>query len=380
MPKRNWTETLRFQFSRSPALCSAEKQSRRPSINDNNLAVSARSFAPYVPTMTNDVLDRLLISLAVRLHAFSTCRIQQGWRLAFGPLEAVTIHCVLQGTGSVRAGGKSWTSFGPGSVIIVPARVPHALGEASDAAVEVSGEDHCTLQNEAVVAFTAGNGSPDTLLLCGMIPETYDGALGLFSNLSTPMVQDLSEDEPSLHAFALMLAEVQEPSVGTQALTEALLKQCLILLLRRLLKSDPAGFDLLAGLGDARLVRAVTAIIEQPAAAHTVESLAQIAGMSRAAFAERFARSYERTPLDFVQTVRMRTAAQLLTMTDLPIKTIASSIGYASRSYFSRAFRAYYGLDPRSYREFAGQEEREPERVMDVSSQSTEFEAKLNPS
>ena len=87
--------------------------------------------------------------------------------------------------------------------------------------------------------------------------------------------------------------------------------------------------------------------------------------MSRAAFAERFSRTFQRTPLDFVQTVRLRTAAQLLTSTDLPIKVIASSIGYASRSYFSRAFRASYGLDPRSYRDFAGQEEREPERVQD---------------
>ena len=54
--------------------------------------------------MAQDVLDRLLITLAVRLHAFSVCRIQRGWRLRFGPLEAVTIHYVLAGSGSVRAG------------------------------------------------------------------------------------------------------------------------------------------------------------------------------------------------------------------------------------------------------------------------------------
>lgn len=314
--------------------------------------------------MAQDVLDRLLITLAVRLHAFSVCRIQRGWRLRFGPLEAVTIHYVLAGSGSVRAGSGPWVPFAPHSVVIIPARQPHALGEAEAAVGEVRGEDHCTLLENGLVTFTAGDGSRDTLLICGMISASYGGALGLFDRLQAPMVEDLSSSNVFRHAFGLMLAEVAKPGVGTQAITEALMKQCLILLLRQHLTRN-AESPLFAALHDPRLVRAVTAVLENPAASHTVESLAAAAGMSRASFAERFSQAFHQTPIDFVQKVRLRIAAQLLTTTDLPVNVIASSIGYASRSYFSRAFRAAYGLDPKTYRQVSGQEEREPERIVE---------------
>lgn len=318
--------------------------------------------------MAKDVLDRLLITLAVRLHAFSICQIEEGWRLAFGPLEGVTIHHVLDGRGSVRAEDGTWVPFSPYSVVIVPAHQAHKLGDAGEIAREVRGEDHCTLLDNGLVTFTAGDGRRDILLLCGMIPATYAGALGMFEHLSSPLVQDLSANNVARNTFDLMRAEVAEPTVGAQAFTEALMKQCLILLLRQHLARDVAQSPLFARLRDPRLARTLTVILEHPAVPHTVESLASVAGMSRAAFAERFAQAFGQGPIEFVGKVRLRIAAQLLTTTDLPVKTIVSSIGYASRSYFSRAFRAAYGLDPRTYREVGGQEEREPERINDGSS------------
>ena len=41
----------------------------------------------------------------------------------------------------------------------------------------------------------------------------------------------------------------------------------------------------------------------------------------------------------------------------LPIKTIAGKIGCRSRSNFSRAFKALYGVDPLAYRRGAGRGE-----------------------
>jgi transcriptional regulator GlxA family with amidase domain len=37
-------------------------------------------------------------------------------------------------------------------------------------------------------------------------------------------------------------------------------------------------------------------------------------------------------------------------MTNLPIKSVAIAVGYSSSSYFSRAFRASYAVDPSAYR------------------------------
>lgn len=296
-----------------------------------------------------DILDRLLATLAARPQAFSVCAIQEGWRLAFDPFDAVIVHCVLKGSGGVRVGNGPWCPFGPRS-IVVPPRRPHALGEPGTPASEVRGEDHCSLLGDGLVAFTAGDGARDTLLVCGTIPAVRGGALGLFDLLRDPVVEDVSSSAVHRQAFDLMLAEVTSPGLGTQTMTGALMQQCLVSLLRRHLPGDGRGSPLSAALRDPRLARAVVAVLEDPAAPHSVEGLASLAGMGRASFADHFSRAFGQGPIDFVQKARLSAAARLLATTDLPVKVVAASVGYASRSHFSRAFLAAYGAGPRTFR------------------------------
>ncbi len=289
------------------------------------------------------------------MHAFSVCEVQQGWRLAFPAFAAVTVHYVLQGTGAVCVGNGSWLPFAAQSIIVVPARQPHVLGEAGAVVRTVSADEHCSLIGDGLVRFTAGDGSRDVLLVCGTIPASHGSALGLFDLLREPMVESLAAADAPFHAFELMRGEVARPGLGTQAMTEVLMKQCLLTLLRQhllrgTLPDEPIGSPLAAALCHPRLARAVLAIIEDPAAPHSVESLASRAGMSRASFAEHFSRTFQQGPIDFVQKTRLRVAAQLLTTTDLPLKVVAHSVGYAGSTPFSRAFRAAYAVGPATYR------------------------------
>ncbi len=312
-----------------------------------------------------DLLDRLLVTLSVRLRAFSVCRIQRGWQLGFSPFEAITVHYVLRGTGSLQVGDGPWQSFAPQSVIIVPARLPHALGEAEKVVGAARAEDHCLLHGDGLVSFIAGDGTPDTLLVCGQISASHDGALGLFELFQSPMIEAFSPDAPLRATFDLMLAEVAAPSLGTQAMTELLMKQCLIVMLRHHLSGEDGASPLLKALQEPKLARAVIAVLEHPGHTYSVDSLASLAGMSRTAFALRFSEVFGQGPMDFVQRVRLRIAARLLTATDLPVKVIAGSVGYASRTAFSRVFETIYGLTPSDFRSFGGGDEVEPERLGD---------------
>ena len=323
---------------------------------------------PEAQSDVADILDRLLTTLAGRPRAFSVCEIQGGWRLAFAPLDATIIHCVLKGTGGLSVGNGPWRPFGPGSILVVPPRRPHALGESGSPAREVRGEDHCSLLGDGLVAFTAGDGTRDTLLVCGAIPVVHGTALGLLDLLRDPIIEDVSSSGAHRHAFDLMLAEVTQPSLGTQAMTEALMQQCLVLLLRRHLPPDGAGFPLSGALSDLRLARAVVAILENPAAPHSVDGLASLAGMGRASFADRFSRAFGQGPIEFVQKARLSVAARLLTTTDLPVKVVAGSVGYASRSHFSRAFLDAYGIGPREFRSGKGESRGGPGRPDDLRS------------
>ena len=296
-------------------------------------------------------LDRLLTALDVAPHAFSVCRVQSGWRMTFPVFKVLTVHFVLQGTGHLGVGDAEPLPFAPASVLVVPALKAHWVGDAEPAARVGAAADKCELIGDGLVEFTAGDGSADTLLLCAAVSAPHDAALGLFDLLRRPVVDDLGARGIPAVIFEAMRSEVAHAGLGTQAMCQALMKQALVTLLRGHWLSVADGSLLAAAVHHPRLARAVAAIIERPGGGHTVDSLALLAGMSRASFSDHFSRTFGQGPIEFVQKTRLRVAARLLDATDLPVLAIAQSIGYAGARSFARAFEAVYGSAPSRYRD-----------------------------
>lgn len=298
--------------------------------------------------MQMQLIDKLLDSLDAEVRSFAVCEIENGWALALDAATVPIIHYVLQGSGSLRLQDGQVIDFGTHEFILIPRGTPHRIETEGENLNVVLASENCVVLAEALLNARAGR-ETDVLVVCGMIEASYAGSLGLFDRLDRLIAVHLRRTDPLRHAFEAMLAELAAPTIGTRALADALLKQCLVLLLRRILRgeSEPAW---LIGLVDSRLAGVVTAILENPARDYSLRSLAQQAGMSRSGFALRFSLAFGATPMDFVKRVRLRYAAQLLRTTDLPVAAIAGKVGYASRTYFSRAFRAAYGQDPQSYR------------------------------
>ena len=296
-------------------------------------------------------LDRLLTALDVAPHAFSVCRVQSGWRMTFPVFKVLTVHFVLQGTGHLGVGDAEPLPFAPSSVLVVPALQAHWVGDAEPAARVGAAADKCELIGDGLVEFTAGDGSADTLLLCAAVSAPHDAALGLFDLLRRPVVDDLGASGIPAVIFEAMRSEVAHAGLGTQAMCQALMKQALVTLLRGHWLSVADGSLLAAAVHHPRLARAVAAIIERPGGGHTIDSLALLAGMSRASFCDHFSRTFGQGPIEFVQKTRLRVAARLLDVTDLPVSAIAQSIGYAGARSFAKAFEAAYGSAPSRYRD-----------------------------
>ena len=129
--------------------------------------------------------------------------------------------------------------------------------------------------------------------------------------------------------------------------------QCLVHMFRRLPSEGSNGLPWLMALRDHRLARALDAVLEEPTAEHSVESLAEVASMSRSTFAERFTAAFGRTPMSFVHHIRMQRAVELLERGGLPVDQVARQTGFTSRSHFSRAFKKHTGLSPILFRHAA---------------------------
>jgi transcriptional regulator GlxA family with amidase domain len=143
------------------------------------------------------------------------------------------------------------------------------------------------------------------------------------------------------------LAEQSDAGPGSEAMKAALMSQCIVYLLRRLCRSDTCSLPWLAALDDERLARVLDLVLQDPADPHTVESLAEVASMSRSAFAETFASAFGLPPMSMVRRIRLERAWKLLEQGDgLPMATVARRVGFSSRSHFSRAFKRQYGVSP----------------------------------
>ena len=109
-----------------------------------------------------------------------------------------------------------------------------------------------------------------------------------------------------------------------------------------------------AGLADPRVGRALSAIHSQPAAAWTVGQLAEVAGLSRSAFAARFAGVVGCPPLKYVAAWRLDLAAHHLRAGKDKIGAIAARVGYGSEAALCRAFKAQFGVTPAAFRRNGG--------------------------
>lgn len=92
-------------------------------------------------------------------------------------------------------------------------------------------------------------------------------------------------------------------------------------------------------------------VMEHPAEAFSVERLAEIAGTSARSIARMFTAELAVTPHDFVESVRIDHARNLLEATDLPLKAVAYDCGFGGAEQMRLVFQRRLGLSPARYRD-----------------------------
>lgn len=162
---------------------------------------------------------------------------------------------------------------------------------------------------------------------------------GLPDFLAVPL-SDMVGVEATL---ALLFDEAFARRPGREAGIDRLMEFLVVLLLRHALAARLTKLGLLAGLADARLAPAITAMHDKPEQAWSLDALAQIAGMSRARFAASFRGTVGASPLDYLTDWRI-SVAQTLLRRGRPLKGVAPAVGYTNPAAFARVFAKRVGL------------------------------------
>jgi AraC family transcriptional regulator len=100
----------------------------------------------------------------------------------------------------------------------------------------------------------------------------------------------------------------------------------------------------------ARVTESVRLIARNPAAATPLNELASAAGMSRFQFLRVFRSLTGVTPHQFILRTRLRAAAARIADSTTNIIDVALDAGFGDLSNFNHAFRAEFGVTPRTFR------------------------------
>jgi signal transduction histidine kinase/ligand-binding sensor domain-containing protein/DNA-binding response OmpR family regulator len=130
----------------------------------------------------------------------------------------------------------------------------------------------------------------------------------------------------------------------------------LIALREKFHKSFPKHFDVKASelkitSLDEKLIQNAIKCVEDNVsnADFSVEDLSRELGISRAHFYKKIMALTGKSPLEFIRTIRLQRAAQLLEKSQLTVAEIAYEVGFNSPKYFARYFKEEYHVLPSAY-------------------------------
>lgn len=225
-------------------------------------------------------------------------------------------HVIVRGACWLRMKGRaSPIALHGGDLLVFPHGDAHSLLDAPDGAA-LPAEDILEGQNlDHYGPVTHGGAGLPATVLCGYFRCDRSNLPPLVT--ARPPLIHLRGTES--HDFAwlqttlnFMIHETRVANPGADAVVGRLAEVLFVQMTRAYFAQSGSPPGMLAGIGDARIGAALQLMHRSPEFAWTLASLARRAGMSRSAFATRFNRLVDQTPMHYLTAWRMHRARELL--------------------------------------------------------------------
>jgi AraC-like DNA-binding protein len=309
--------------------------------------------SPSASPSASPHVDELIRALEVSFVRLTECVVSPGFGLQLSDVPAPGLHYNIRGTGKGYLKNGAVVDLQPHTLIIVPPNMAFRIEVPAQGRPQAPVRVHdgtSEMRQKPLHRFVVGEGAPEVILICGYFRASYGVSTDLFQSVRAPIVEQFRREDLVEDKLRDALNELLQQEVGAGAMSAALLKQVLVTVIRRSLQLVPSWNDQFALLRDEQVARAFARMAAMPGAAHSVQSLAKTAGLSRSAFMERFVHVVGRPPMEVLRDLRMRQAADYAQRNELTVEQIASRVGYSSRSSFVRAFKRAHGVDPSRFR------------------------------
>ena len=297
-----------------------------------------------------DPLSDVLSLLRIRNYHSATLSLGGDWAFTFPKREGIKFTAVVKGSCWLLVDGEQQPQrLHQGDCFLMTRGMPFSLySDISQPVMNSDGHFKTLAADELALHY----GGDDVQLVGGRFDFSGVPTQLLLSSLPSLVHVQANEPQASLLRWALerFTTELQQKRPGRSLMNEHLAHLMLVEVLRTHLATlDSTGIGWFYGLADRNLCIALSAIHATPAHRWSVQELAQLASMSRSAFALRFKQVVGAAPMEYLTYWRMLLASDRLKNTDDSVSTIAFSLGYESESAFSTAFKRVMSQSPRHY-------------------------------
>ena len=236
-----------------------------------------------------DALSRLLMLNAPQGTIDKNCVLGSDWQLPHGAgeLSVIRWHALTQGAAKLEMPTGEIFTLRPGNVVLLPQNSAHRLSH---------------VDNES------------TCIVCGTLRLQHSARYFLTSLPETLFLAPVNhsvEYNWLREAIPFLQQESRSAMPGVDALCSQICATFFTLAVREWIAQVNTEKNILSLLLHPRLGAVIQQMLEMPGHAWTVESLASIAHMSRASFAQLFRDVSGTTPLAVLTKLRLQIAAQM---------------------------------------------------------------------
>lgn len=270
---------------------------------------------------------------------------------------SMIFHIVTAGSCVIERDGAEPVYLSKGAMALVPHGEGHILRGSESADATPLFDIPVEKYSERYEVMRYGGGGEPTQMLCVLVRLEDVAADHLLPLLPPVLTLDAWADDADcwLHStLRFMVREVQSMRPGSEAVVTRLSDILVIQMIRQWIdQGGGSSQGWLAALSDPLIGQAMAAVHGRPQEPWTVESLAEVACMSRSAFAARFTELVGEPAMKYVTRWRMQVARQRLLDGTGPVGQIAIEVGYESEASFGRAYKKLFGEPPGAVRKRA---------------------------
>ena len=269
------------------------------------------------------------------------------WGLRLGGSIQLAVHAVVRGRGWLWFDDATQKpmELSPGDVTLVRGGPDHCIGHEPGA--DCLGPEEFRARHDP----DDPDDSRATVFLCGAYRFSGDIGSGLLDALPQVLPLSAAVGDPLRDVIDLLSRELASPEPGQPTVLDRLLDILLVLAIRTSFRQSSTAPRWYRASTHPRLSAALQEMHEDAGHPWSVPELAELGGLSRAAFARTFREALGQTPMQYLTDWRMALARDHLRDGELSLAKIADAIGYGSPYAFAAAFRRHHGDPPGAWRQ-----------------------------